>query len=67
MTVLVWKTESGDSVRLTHMSDEHLRNAIAWLLKDGDGFSDLTDLYEGIMIGAWIQILSQELFNRIPK
>ena len=63
--VLVWKTEKGDRIRLTHMSDEHIRNGIVWLLKDGDGFSDLTDLYEGIMIGAWIDAMSDELYNRL--
>lgn len=59
--MLVWKTESGDVVRITHMSDEHLRNAIVWLLTD----SDLDDLYEGVPITEWVAEMAAELHSRM--
>lgn len=70
--IAVWKTQDGLSIRVTHMSNEHIVNAINWLLVEQtsgpeETFSDLTDEYEGVMIGTWLQILSQEIFNRIPK
>lgn len=70
--IAVWKTQDGLNIRVPHMSNEHIVNAIKWLLVEQttdpeETFSDLTDEYEGVMIGTWIQILSQELFNRIPK
>lgn len=68
----VWTTQDGLKIRVTHMSNEHLVNAINWLIIEQevgpeDNFSDLTDEYQGIMIGTWVKILSQELYNRIPK
>ncbi len=61
--ILVWKTAQGDVVRLTHMSDEHLRNAIIWLLKD----SFLDDVYEGTPITQWVKDMSAELHSRMDK
>ena len=58
---LVWKTQEGNAVRLTHMSDEHLRNAIIWLLKD----SSLTDEYEGVSITCWAKEMATELHSRM--
>lgn len=71
--VLVWKTREGDQVRLTHMSSEHLVNAIDWLLHEqnldpewkGDNWSDLTERYEGVMLGTWIKAMTEELYSRI--
>lgn len=68
----VWTTQDGLKIRVAHMSNEHLVNAINWLIIEQevgteDNFSDLTDEYQGIMIGTWVKILSQELYNRIPK
>ena len=54
-------TESGKVVRLTHMSDDHLRNAIIWLLTD----SNLTDEYEGYGITQWLVAMSRELHSRV--
>lgn len=70
--VLVWKTQQGNLVRLSHMSNEHLKNAIEWLLLEPESvrertdlvFSDLTELYEGVMIGTWIQAMTAELYDR---
>lgn len=59
--ILVWKTQEGNVVRLSHMSDEHLRNAIIWLLKD----SSLTDEYEGIPITQWVKEMATELHSRM--
>lgn len=59
--ILVWKTQEGNVVRLTHMSDEHLRNAIIWLLKD----SSLTDEYEGVSITYWVKEMATELHSRM--
>lgn len=62
----VWKTQEGDIVRVTHMSDAHLQNAITWLLHDKDGeFSDLNEKYEGVSLGAWIMVMTAELRSRI--
>lgn len=61
--VLVWKTQEGNVVRLTHMSDEHLRNAITWLLTD----SSLDEVYEGIPITQWVKEMSVELHNRLDS
>ncbi|MBL5841367.1 hypothetical protein I4U30_24235 [Enterobacter asburiae] len=61
--ILVWKTQEGNVVRITHMSDEHLRNAIIWLLKD----SSLTDEYEGVSITQWVKEMSAELHSRMDK
>lgn len=61
--IMVWKTESGNVVRLTHMSDDHLRNAIIWLLTD----SSLTDEYEGYGITQWVKEMSAELHGRMDK
>lgn len=70
--VAVWTTEDGLKIRITHMSSEHLVNAINWLITEQtktqkDAFSDLTDQYQGVMLGTWVKTLSQELYNRIPK
>lgn len=70
--IAVWKTQDGLNIRVPHMSNEHIVNAINWLLVEQttdpeETFSDLTDEYQGIMIGTWVKILSQELYNRIPK
>ncbi|HDR2377173.1 hypothetical protein GECvBMG_gp028 [Salmonella phage GEC_vB_MG] len=59
--VLVWKTQEGNVVRITHMSDEHLRNAIVWLFTD----SDLSDLYEGVPITQWVAEMAAELHSRM--
>lgn len=59
--VWVWKTAQGDVIRLTHMSDEHLRNAIIWLLTD----SSLTDEYEGVPITQWVKEMATELHSRM--
>ncbi|ARB12508.1 hypothetical protein BIS47_04 [Klebsiella phage vB_KpnM_BIS47] len=59
--IMVWKTESGKVVRLTHMSDDHLRNAIIWLLTD----SSLTDEHEGYGITQWLVAMSRELHSRV--
>lgn len=59
--MLVWKTESGAVVRITHMSDEHLRNAIVWLLTD----SELDDLHEGVPITEWVAEMAAELHSRM--
>jgi len=59
--ILVWKTQEGNVVRITHMSDEHLRNAIIWLLTD----SLLDDLYEGIPITQWVKEMAAELHSRM--
>ena len=61
--ILVWKTQEGNVVRLTHMSDEHLRNAITWLLTD----SSLDEVYEGIPITQWVKEMSVELHNRLDS
>lgn len=61
--IMVWKTESGKVVRLTHMSDDHLRNAIIWLLTD----SSLDEVYEGIPITQWVKEMSVELHNRLDS
>lgn len=68
----IWKTQDGLNIRVTNMSNEHLANAINWLLVEQtsdpeESFSDLTDEYQGVMIGTWLQILSQELYNRLTK
>lgn len=60
---MVWKTEKGDLVRLTHMSDEHLRNAILWLLTG----TDINDKTEGIPITQWVQAMAIELNNRMSS
>lgn len=70
--IAVWKTQDGLNIRVPHMSNEHIVNAINWLLVEQttdpeETFSDLTDEYQGIMIGTWVKILSEELYNRIPK
>lgn len=66
--ILVWKTQEGNLVRLTHMSSEHLRNAIFWLVADiEDGFSDLNEVYEGVTIGEWIMKMTDEISSRIPQ
>uniref|UniRef100_A0AAU8GHR0 Uncharacterized protein n=1 Tax=Salmonella phage vB_SEnST11_KE23 TaxID=3161174 RepID=A0AAU8GHR0_9CAUD len=59
--VLVWKTQEGNLVRLTHMSDEHLRNAIIWLLTD----SCLDDKTEGVPITVWVEAMAAELNSRM--
>lgn len=59
--VLVWKTQEGNVVRVTHMSDEHLRNAILWLLTD----SALDDSYGAIPITQWVKEMSAELHSRM--
>lgn len=59
--VLVWKTQEGNVVRITHMSDEHLRNAIIWLLTD----SLLDDVYEDIPITQWVAEMAAELHSRM--
>uniref|UniRef100_A0AAU8GFL0 Uncharacterized protein n=1 Tax=Salmonella phage vB_SEnST11_KE22 TaxID=3161173 RepID=A0AAU8GFL0_9CAUD len=59
--VLVWKTQEGNVVRLTHMSDEHLRNAIIWLLTD----SCLDDKTEGVPITVWVEAMAAELNSRM--
>lgn len=59
--VLVWKTQEGNVVRITHMSDEHLRNAIIWLLTD----SNLEEEFEGIPITFWVMEMSKELHSRM--
>lgn len=58
---LIWKTEQGNLVRLSHMSDEHLRNAIIWLLTD----SSLTDECEGVPITHWVKEMATELHSRM--
>ncbi|AFU63702.1 hypothetical protein [Salmonella phage SSE121] len=73
--ILVWKTQEGNLVRLTHMSSEHLRNAISWLLREqnldpnwrGDGWSDLSDTYEGVQLGVWVEAMTDEISSRIPQ
>ena len=66
--ILVWKTQEGNLVRITHMSNEHLRNAIHWLVTDiEDGFSDLNEVYEGVTIGEWIMKMTDEISSRIPQ
>lgn len=73
--VLVWKTQDGNVVRLTHMSNEHLVNAVAWLLNEqnldpewrGDAWSDLSELYHGVQLGEWIQAMTEELCSRITN
>ncbi len=59
--ILVWKTQEGNVVRITRMSDEHLRNAIIWLLTD----SLLDDVYEDIPITQWVKEMSAELHSRM--
>ena len=59
--ILAWKTQEGNVVRITHMSDEHLRNAIIWLLTD----SFLDEVYEGIPITQWVKEMSTELHSRM--
>lgn len=59
--ILVWKTQEGNVVRIAHMSDDHLRNAIIWLLTD----SLLDDVYEGIPITHWVKEMSAELHSRM--
>lgn len=59
--VLVWKTQEGNVVRITHMSDEHLRNAIIWLLTD----SFLDEVYEGTPITQWVEEMAIELHSRM--
>lgn len=61
--ILVWKTQDGKVVRITHMSDDHLRNAIIWLLTD----SLLDDVYEDIPITKWVKEMSAELHSRMDK
>lgn len=61
--MLVWKTQDGKVVRITHMSDDHLRNAIIWLLTG----SLLDDVYEGIPITQWVKEMSAELHSRMDK
>ena len=58
---LIWKTESGHLIRITHMSDEHLRNAIIWLLTD----SSLTDECGGVPITQWVKEMAAELHSRM--
>ena len=66
VSYLVWKTQEGYPVRLHHMSNEHLVNAITWLTTDENGLpSDLSDLYEGILLATWIREMTQELYRRI--
>ena len=59
--ILVWKTQEGNIVRITHMSDEHLRNAIIWLLTD----SFLDEVYEGTPITQWVEEMATELHSRM--
>lgn len=64
-TPLVWKTREGNIIRLAHMSDDHLWNAIEWLIKDPDGsWSSLEDTYEGVQIGSWVAHMATELRSR---
>lgn len=56
----VWKTQAGDIVRITHMSDDHLRNAIMWLLTD----SSLSDECEGVPVTEWVKAMATELHSR---
>lgn len=58
--ILVWKTAQGDVVRLTHMSDDHLRNSMAWLLDQ----PYLSEEYEGVGITTWLKEMSIELHRR---
>ncbi len=58
--VWVWKTAQGDVVRLTHMSDDHLRNAMVWLLEQ----PYLSEEYEGVGITTWLKEMSIELHRR---
>lgn len=62
--LLVWKTKEGNVIRPSHMSTEHILNAITWLLEGNGTFSDLDDMYEGHCIGDWIKNLSAELADR---
>lgn len=43
------------------MSDEHLRNAIVWLLTD----SFLDEVYEGTPITQWVEEMATELHSRM--
>ncbi|WPK37722.1 hypothetical protein [Escherichia phage AV124] len=58
--ILVWKTAQGDVVRLTHMADDHLRNAMVWLLEQ----PYLSEEYEGVGITTWLKEMSIELHRR---
>lgn len=58
--VLVWKTQNGNIVRLNHMSDDHLRNAMGWLLEQ----PYLSEEYEGVGITTWLKEMSIELHRR---
>lgn len=64
---LVWKTEDGFAMRISHMSDEHIINAINWLLTEPgtDEPSDLKDTYLQVPIIVWIRELTQELYRRL--
>lgn len=64
---LVWKTQEGFDMRISHMSDEHIVNAINWLLVEPgtDDPSDLNDTYLQVPIIIWIRELTQELYRRL--
>ncbi|QEQ94882.1 hypothetical protein pEaSNUABM56_00083 [Erwinia phage pEa_SNUABM_56] len=65
----IWRDAHGFQSRVSHMSNEHINNAITWLLYDQSGpeecFSDLDEQYEGHTIGDWINHLTNELYRRI--
>lgn len=57
---MVWKTKEGNLVRLTHMSDEHLMNAMVFLLTD----STPKDTCENVPITTWLKAMANELEKR---
>ncbi|AUE23447.1 hypothetical protein Ro1_00242 [Raoultella phage Ro1] len=58
--VLVWKTQEGYPVRITHMSDEHIINAVQWLTD----FSTNEEI-EGVEVKWWIIEFTRELYKRL--
>ena len=51
----VWATKDGTEIRITEMSDSHLRNAIAMLKRNNDEFN---------LNLPWIEVMEEELERR---
>lgn len=58
----VWTTMDGYRIRVSHMSDDHVLNAMQWLLDD-EGIT-VDDFCNGNSVGYWISIFGKELADR---
>lgn len=58
----VWKTAEGHSVRVEHMSDEHIYNALKWILDDDQ--VSLDDSLNDHTVAFWIFEFVREMYDR---